>query len=104
VGSSPTARTRDSPLLAYFKPEGDDDLQRQGADLEERFYEYLVQHHGSESQVIIIENQQPPSTVEADLKITVFTRNPAEGRLVSCEPFQPAANSSFMLWSRRFGK
>jgi hypothetical protein len=70
----------DSPLLAYFKPEGDDDLELQGTDLKERFYQYLIQHHGSDSQVIIIENQHPPSSVENDLAITVFTRNPSEGR------------------------
>ena len=29
----------DSPLLAYFKPEGDDDLELQGTDLKERFYQ-----------------------------------------------------------------
>jgi predicted nucleic acid-binding Zn-ribbon protein len=70
----------DSPLLAYFKPEGDDDLELQGTDLKERFYQYLIQHHGSDSQVVIIENQHPPSSVENDLKISVFTRNPSEGR------------------------
>jgi len=41
---------------------------------------YLIQHHGSDSQVVIIENQHPPSSVENDLKISVFTRNPSEGR------------------------
>jgi len=70
----------DSPLLAYFKPEGDEDQALQGTDLKERFYEYLIQHHGSESQVIIIENQHPPFTVENKLTMTVFTRNPSEGR------------------------
>jgi hypothetical protein len=70
----------DSPLLAYFKPEGDDDQALQGTDLKERFYDYLVQHHGSDSQVIIIENQHPPEAVEKALTMTVFTRNPSEGR------------------------
>ena len=70
----------DSPLLAYFKPEGDEDLALQGTDLKERFYEYLVQHHGQDSQVIIIENQHPPSSIESHLSMTVFTRNPSEGR------------------------
>jgi hypothetical protein len=70
----------DSPLLAYFKPEGDDDLSLQGTDLKERFYDYLVEHHGDESQVIIIENQHPPSTVEDQLSMAVFTGNPKEGR------------------------
>jgi predicted nuclease with TOPRIM domain len=70
----------DSPLLAYFKPEGEDDAELQGTDLKERFYVYLKTHHGRDSQIIIIENQHPPESVEQGLAITVFTRNPAEGR------------------------
>lgn len=70
----------DSPLLAYFKPEGDEDTVLQGTDLKERFYSYLKAHHGDESQVIIIENQHPPDSELAGLNLTVFTRNPAEGR------------------------
>lgn len=70
----------DSPLLAYFKPEGDEDTALQGTDLKERFYSYLKAHHGDESQVIIIENQHPPDSELEGLSLTVFTRNPAEGR------------------------
>lgn len=70
----------DSPLLAYFKPEGEDDLTLQGTNLKERFYNYLIKHHASESQVIIIENQHPPSDVVNKLEMTVFTGNPSEGR------------------------
>ncbi|USI76657.1 MULTISPECIES: hypothetical protein [unclassified Sphingopyxis] len=70
----------DSPLLAYFKPEGDEDTALQGTDLKERFYGYLKAHHGVESQVIIIENQHPPDSELEGLNLTVFTRNPAEGR------------------------
>ncbi len=70
----------DSPLLAYFEPEGEDDLALQGTDLKERFYEYLVQQHSRDSQVIIIENQHPPAKFDDQLSLTVFTRNPAEGR------------------------
>jgi peptidoglycan hydrolase CwlO-like protein len=70
----------DSPLLAYFKPEGDEDTALQGTDLKERFYSYLKAHHGDESQVIIIENQHPPDSEVEGLNLTVFTRNPAEGR------------------------
>lgn len=70
----------DSPLLAYFKPESDDDLALNGTDLKERFYEYLVTHHGADSQVIIIENQHPPATMEGHLAMTIFTGNPHEGR------------------------
>jgi hypothetical protein len=70
----------DSPLLAYFKPEGDDDIALQGSDLKERFYAYLVEHHGTDSQIIIVENQHPPSGEERNLNMTVFTHNPGEGR------------------------
>ena len=68
----------DSPLLAYFKPEGDD-LMLQGTDLKERFYEYLVDHHKDDSQIVIIENQHPPTSIEDRLTMTVFTGNPNEG-------------------------
>ncbi len=70
----------DSPLLAYFKPEGDEDTALQGTDLKERFYSYLKAHHGRDSQVIVIENQHPPDSELDGLSVTVFTRNPAEGR------------------------
>lgn len=70
----------DSPLLAYFEPEGEDDEALQGTDLKEKFYEYLIEWHSRDSQVIIIENQHPPSKFEDKLRLTVFTRNPAEGR------------------------
>lgn len=70
----------DSPLLAYFKPEGDEDVVLQGTDLKERFYGYLKSHHGSESQIVIIENQHPPESEMIGLNVTVFTRNPTEGR------------------------
>lgn len=73
----------DSPLLAYFKPEGDDDALLQGTNLKERFYEYLVSHHSSESQIVVIENQHPPDTVLDRLNMTVFSGNPNEG----CEGF-----------------
>jgi hypothetical protein len=71
----------DSPLLAYFKPEGDEELALQGTDLKERFYDYLVQHHGQDSQVIIIENQHPPLDIQRRLSMTVFTQNPSDGRV-----------------------
>ncbi|QBL94967.1 hypothetical protein KSAC_27870 [Komagataeibacter saccharivorans] len=70
----------DSPLLAYFKPEGDDDLVLRGTDLKEKFYEYLVQHHSAESQVIVIENLHPPTEIQPCLSMTVFTGNPKDGR------------------------
>jgi len=70
----------DSPLLAYFKPEGDEDKHLQGTDLKERFYNYLIKHHGQKSQVIIIENQHPPEEVQSGLSMTVFTQNPSVDR------------------------
>ena len=70
----------DSPLLAYFKPEGDDDMELQGTNLKEQFYQYLIDHHSEESQIIIIENQHPPDFVLGGLKMTIFTGNPNEGR------------------------
>jgi len=60
----------DSPLLAYFKPQSDEDHALQGADLKERFYDFLVQHHGESSQVIIIENQHPRVDIEDKVSMT----------------------------------
>lgn len=70
----------DSPLLAYFAPEGDDDLLLRGTNLKEKFYEYLISHHSSGSQIVVIENQHPPLEVLRDVHLTVFTNNPHEGR------------------------
>lgn len=70
----------DSPLLAYFKPEGDEDQQLQGTNLKESFYSYLIDHHSTDSQIIIVENQHPPDSVLDGLRMTVFTGNPNEGR------------------------
>lgn len=70
----------DSPLLAYFKPEGDDDLALKGTDLKERFYDYLVKHHGENSQILVIENQHPPKHFGEGLVLNVFTGNPEDGR------------------------
>lgn len=70
----------DSPLLAYFKPEGDEDRQLQGTELKERFYSYLVRHHSTDSQIVIVENQHPPDSVLDRLSMNVFTGNPNEGR------------------------
>ena len=70
----------DSPLLAYFKPEGDEERQLQGTKLKESFYSYLVDHHSSDSQIVIVENLHPPDSVLAGLRMTVFTGNPTVGR------------------------
>ena len=68
----------DSPLLAYWKPEGDED-DLSGTDLKERFYEYLLGLK-SKAQVIIIENEHPPDFVEKGGNVIVFTKNPHQGR------------------------
>jgi predicted nuclease with TOPRIM domain len=68
----------DSPLLAYWKPEGyEDDLR--GTDLKEMFYRYLL-GLSKDSQVIIIENEHPPDVVSRDGNVIVFTKNPHQGR------------------------
>lgn len=68
----------DSPLLAYYKPEGDGD-SLQGSALKQKFYKYLIEEH-SDSQVIIVENEHPPEVFEDQLGLTVFTKNPKYGR------------------------
>lgn len=68
----------DSPLLAYYKPEGEDD-SLQGSALKQKFYKYLIEEH-SDSQVIIVENEHPPEAFEGQLGLTVFTKNPQHGR------------------------
>ncbi len=68
----------DSPLLAYWKPEGEEDDLR-GSDLDEMFYRYLLGLH-DECQIIIIENKHPPQFVFDAGNVTVFTKNPHQGR------------------------
>jgi predicted nucleic acid-binding Zn-ribbon protein len=70
----------DSPLLAYYQPEGEDDQALQGTDLKDRFYDYLIEHHREDSQIIIIENPHPPVAIKDCIALTVFTRNPKLGR------------------------
>lgn len=68
----------DSPLLAYWKPEGKED-NLSGTDLDERFYRYLLGLH-EDNQVIVLENKHPPKFVEDEAHVTVFTKNPNHGR------------------------
>ena len=68
----------DSPLLAYWKPEGPDDSLL-GCDLKDRFYDYLVTHH-FDKQIIIIENEHPNAATVDKTSLTVFTKNPMQGR------------------------
>ena len=67
----------DSPLLGYYKPDGDDDSLK-GTDLKERFYEYLATNH-QDCQIIIIENEVPPEKL-SQIKVTYFTKNPRKER------------------------
>lgn len=68
----------DSPLLAYWKPEGQEDDLR-GTDLKEKFYQYLLGLK-AHAQVIIIENEHPPDFVQKEGNVIVFTKNPHQGR------------------------
>ena len=68
----------DSPLLAYWKPEGDDDDLR-GTDLKEMFYRYMLGLR-KDNQVIIVENEHPPDFVSGEGNVIVFTKNPHQGR------------------------
>lgn len=68
----------DSPLLAYYKPEGEGD-SLQGTTLKQKFFKYLIEEH-SDSQVIIVENEHPPESFDGQLGLTVFTKNPQYGR------------------------
>ncbi|MYC69003.1 MAG: hypothetical protein F4X12_22065 [Acidobacteriia bacterium] len=68
----------DSPLLAYWEPEGDED-DLTGTDLKERFYEYLLGLR-ADVQVIVVENEHPPDFVVERSNVVVFTKNPHQGR------------------------
>jgi len=68
----------DSPLLAYREPEGaDDDLG--STDLDVQFYDYLKKL-SAQSQVIIVENKDPPDNIKSLPNVAMFTRNPEIGR------------------------
>lgn len=68
----------DSPLLAYWAPEGAED-SLEGTDLKDRFYMYLADHH-QDSQIVIVENEHPPAELNAKIGLTVFTKNSHFGR------------------------
>ncbi|MCG3193037.1 MAG: hypothetical protein DIJKHBIC_02286 [Thermoanaerobaculia bacterium] len=68
----------DSPLLAYREPEGaEDDLR--GTDLKDQFYAYLAAL-ADDRQVLIVENSNPPTAIEARHQVTFFSANPHSGR------------------------
>lgn len=64
----------DSPLLSYYEPEGEED-NLQGTDLKERFYNY-VSSDDRQGQIIIIDNEHPPASIDKDISVTVFSKNP----------------------------
>ena len=68
----------DSPLLAYWAPEGDED-DLSGTDVNDRFYEYLLGLK-PDAQVIVVENEHPPTFVREQANVVVFTKNPHQGR------------------------
>ena len=63
----------DSPLLAYREPEGDED-DLTGTDVQERFYEYLGKR--CQGQTIVLENLDPPSSVQDAPQSVMFSKNP----------------------------
>lgn len=68
----------DSPLLAYREPDGqEDDLT--GTDLQEQFYAYL-EALPMGTQVIIVENTDPPVNISARDQSQMFSKNPHHGR------------------------
>lgn len=68
----------DSPLLAYREPDGQgDDLT--GTDLQDQFYAYL-EALSSNTQVIVIENTDPPPSIGAKNQSQMFGKNPHHGR------------------------
>jgi hypothetical protein len=68
----------DSPLLAYWKPEGRaDDLT--GTKVDECFYRWM-QSLPKTAQVVVIENRPLPDWVNNVAHVIHFTKNRAEGR------------------------
>lgn len=68
----------DSPLLAYREPDGtEDDLT--GTDLQEQFYSYL-EALSSDTQVIVVENTDPPASIRDRDQSQMFSKNPYHGR------------------------
>ena len=68
----------DSPLLAYREPDGDED-DLQGTDLQEKFYDFIQALPG-DTQVIVIENTDPPEAIRNRNQSLMFSKNPHQGR------------------------
>jgi len=79
----------DSPLLAYREPDGKEDDLR-GTDLKELFYSYL-QALPPTSQVIVIENSDPPAAIMKLEQVKMFSANPHSGRF-GLFPIEPIAS------------
>ena len=60
----------DSPLVVYREP--DTDEQGFTPDLKDAFYRWLAVEFNS-SQIIILENEDPPSDIQNDAQVTKFT-------------------------------
>lgn len=75
--SHPGFAVLDTPLLAYREPDGDDD-DLTGTDVHQRFYEQL--HAMSDRQLIVLENVDPPSSIQDDGQSAFFSKNPRVGR------------------------
>ena len=68
----------DSPLLAYREPDGTEyDLT--GTDLQDQFYAYL-EALPRDTQVIVIENTDPPDAIMKREQSLMFGKNPHHGR------------------------
>jgi hypothetical protein len=68
----------DSPLLSYKAPEGSDDDLR-GTDLKDQFYAQLSGFK-TDRQILVVENTDPPATVQANPHAVKFTGMPGVGR------------------------
>lgn len=74
----------DSPLVAYKPPEEGGEPEKDneaisGSDLKNRFYQSMSNISKSQ-QVIVIENEAPPSEIINKINFIHFTRNPQKGR------------------------
>jgi hypothetical protein len=77
----------DSPLLAYWKPEGTED-NLTGTHVDEYFYRWTATLP-PKTQVIIIENRPLPDWISSIAHVIRFTKNKSVGRYGL---FQPVAN------------
>jgi hypothetical protein len=65
-------------LLAYREPDGTED-NLTGTDLQEQFYTYL-EALPIDTQVIVVENIDPPDTIKKREQSLMFGKNPHHGR------------------------